>query len=747
MKLSNPLEMNDWTMSGFMLFSLSALVLLWITFGLNSSGFQIPLFQQVAGCTCLLFIPGMAILRILRLHKLGSVETPLYAIGISISVVIFAGLLLNELAPAVGINDPFSALHIILAMSGLIVALCIASYWRDKDFASPKRLHAGILSPGVLSLLLLPFLSIFGAYLVNNYGIDWLILLMLICIGIVVLVVSVRRNINTSIYPLAIFMISLSLLLSNALISRYLWGWDVFTEARVVNSVVSYAVWNPSYALSSYATAATEVARYNPVLSLSILAPALSQIGNIDTTSLFKIVYPIIFSLVPVALYQLFRKQTSNIVAFLASFFFMSTLTFSVEMPSIARQEIAELLLVLVLLLIFNKTFRTQTKAFLLILFSGTMIVSHYGIAWLFMIQLIAVLILLFLADSNFSRRVARRLAGSIPALEATAEEGSSTYSIRKNGTLTATFVFLFAAMALAWYGYTEKALLLGDLFQKSGDVIAPDFATLGAQLAQNFESNLTLIGLIAARLNTVATVLIALGVIAVFVQRRRMPFDKAYLAFVVTSCGLAILVYALPALYVIWNSSRLQEIYTILLAPFLILGVMALFRIPRLITKTYGRSRDLESKAYPATAVFLVILLLFNIGFVSALANEPIMSPSLFHEDIPMFVHPNDLAGAKWLGAATTEKRVYADYFSLAILLAYSNIPPEKLQVLNDFNNPKTTYPIYVGSSQATSTEFYSNPSNVRLLGRPVIQSPEFTGNLSKIYDSGCAIYTTPAK
>jgi uncharacterized membrane protein len=746
MKLSNPLEMNDWRIRGFLLFSFSALGLLWITFALDSNGLHIPLLQQGAGCVCLLFIPGIAILRILHLHKLGSVEAPLYAVGISISVVIFSGFALNEFAPRFGIPDPLSALHLILFMSGLIVALCIASYWRDKDFASPTQLNKDILSPGRLSLLLLPFLSIFGAYLVNNYEINWLILLMLLCIGIVVLATCSRRNIDGSLYPLALFVISLSLLLSNTLISRYLWGWDIFWEARFVDSVVSSAVWNPLYAAFYGASSATAVARYNSVLSLSILAPALSQIGNFDTTSLFKIVYPAIFSLVPVALYQLYRKQTSDIVAFLASFAVISTLTFVVEMPSIARQEIAELFLALILLLIFNNTFRTQTKTFMLILFSGTMIVSHYGISWLFMIQLIAVFILLFLADSNFSRRVAKRLVGSIPALEATTEGGSSTYSIREHSTLAATFVILFAAIACAWYAYTENALLFSDFFQRSAGIVNSDWVASGVQMAQQVGSH-TLLGVLATRLNTVAMLLIALGVIAVFVQRKRMGFDKTYLAFTVTACGLAILVVGVPALYVIWNSSRLQHLYMFFLAPFLILGVMMVFRLSHLIIKKYGGSRDLESKAYPVAAVFLVILLLFNTGFVFALAHEPIMSPSLFHEEIPMFVHPNDLAGAKWLGAATRGDYVYGDYFSLAILAAYSNIPIEKLQALSYDTDPHTAYPIYVCSSQATSSEFYSNPDNLALLGRPVIESPAFTANLSRIYDSGCVIYGAPAK
>ncbi|MGZ4928906.1 MAG: DUF2206 domain-containing protein [Halobacteriota archaeon] len=739
MKLSNPLEMNDWGIHSFLLFSFFVLALLWAMFALNSSGVQVPLIQQVAGCTCLLFIPGIAILRILRVHKLGSVETPLFAIGLSILVVIFSGLLLNMLGPALGISDPFSAPHLILTMSAVTLALCITSYWRDKDFASPTQLSKDVLSPSVLSLILLPFLSVFGTYLVNNYEINWVILLMTVCIGVVVLVFASRTFSDTSIFPLAIFTISLALLLSNTLVSRYLWGWDVFTEARVANLVVSNAVWDPSYALSSSVGA---IPRLNSVLSLSILAPALTQICNINVTTLFKIVYPIIFSLVPVVLYQLFRKQTSNIVAFLASFYFMCIATFFLEMPSLARQEIAELFLALVLLLIFNKTFRSSTKIFLLILFSGSMIVSHYGITWIFMLQLLAVLILLFLADSDFLRRVSRRLLGSTPSIEATASVRSSTSSTRKDSTITAAFVFLFVAMAYAWYAYTERSLLLADFIRSIINVTGSDLvSSFGTQAASKLQSAPTLLEAINDRLNTVGSLLIGLGVIAAFIQRKRLTFDKEYLAFAITSCGLAVLVFALPLLHIIWNASRLQHLYLIILPPFLVLGVMAVFGIPRFATKTHGRFNDLESKAYPVTAVFLVILLLFNTGFIFALAHQPVvLSPSMFHDEIPMFVHGQDLAGATWLGTANNKDSVYADSFSQGILLAYSNLSTERLQSLSQGHYGKTKAMIYVGSSQAKSTEYYVK--NAALLGWPVIQSPEYTGRLSKIYDSGSAIY-----
>jgi uncharacterized membrane protein len=768
MKLSNPLEMNDWRISSFMLFSFSALALLWITFILNSNGFQIPLFQQVAGCICLLFIPGIAVLRTLRLHKLGSIETPLYAIGISISVVIFAGLLLNTVAPLAGINNPLSPFHLILVFSGIIVALCIASYRRDKDFAAPTQLPTDKLSPRLLSLLLLPFLSIFGAYLVNYYEINWLILFMLIGVGIVVLAISLRSEAGGSTYALAIFVISLSLLFSNALISRYLWGWDVYVEAYVANQVINSAVWNPA-TIASGSGFSGGGAQYNSVLSTALFAPIVSQIGNINITSMFKIVYPVLYALVPVALYQLFRKQTSDIVAFLSSFFFVSILEFSTEMLSLPRQELAELFLVLVLLLIFNKTFRTSTRAILLVLFSGSVVVSHYGVAYLFMIQLIAVFILLFIADNGFLNGIRRKLVRNNPASESTTA-GSATSRLRKKSAITAVFVLMFVTMTFMWYIYTAGGLVFGTFLNTVVNTITADFfssasaqlaakvhAPQAARAAAKLQTGEALLILITDRLNTFTTLLVLLGVAVAFVQRKRLRFEREYLAFALTSCGLVILTFTMPTFFLAFNGSRLQHFSLIVLAPFCIVSIVTLCRVPRLIMRTGDASFEPGRKSYIVASVFLVILLLFNVGFVSAVTSQPMNYPvpALFHEQFSLlFLNSQDLAGAKWLGSAYAEDAVYGNYSSVMALLAYGNVPPAKTLLLSPGGPQKSTlsypggpqinmtYAIYVRSSDIAYMEKSGESS--QQLAADGLPSTQFTATLNKVYDSGCAIYVT---
>ena len=97
------------------------------------------------------------------------------------------------------------------------------------------------------------------------------------------------------------------------------------------------------------------LSQYNGMLSVVALAPIYSLISSLDLVWVFKLVYPVIFALVPVGLYQIFRRQLNDKVAFLSCFFFMSFAPFYVQMTTLARQEVAELFFVLLILLLVSK--------------------------------------------------------------------------------------------------------------------------------------------------------------------------------------------------------------------------------------------------------------------------------------------------------------------------------------------------------------------------------------------------------
>jgi uncharacterized membrane protein len=137
------------------------------------------------------------------------------------------------------------------------------------------------------------------------------------------------------------------------------------------------------------------------MLSIVVLAPFYHLVGGIELTWVFKIVYQLIFCLVPLGLYVLYKKQTNDKIACMACMFFMFLVTFFTEMQGLARQEIAELFLVLIMLLLMDADLDRRIMSFLVILFGIGLIVSHYGPSHIYLIVFAISMILFVLLTSS----------------------------------------------------------------------------------------------------------------------------------------------------------------------------------------------------------------------------------------------------------------------------------------------------------------------------------------------------------
>ena len=146
------------------------------------------------------------------------------------------------------------------------------------------------------------------------------------------------------------------------------------------------------------------------MLSVTILPTIYSSILNMNITWIFKIVYPLIFALVPAALYLLWRGKFGAAVAFISVFLLMSQITFYTELLALARQMIAEVFFVLLFLVLFSKSLRTKNAKILFVIFSFGVIVSHYSIAILsaFFISL------MWLLESHFIKKPTMHLSLSM---------------------------------------------------------------------------------------------------------------------------------------------------------------------------------------------------------------------------------------------------------------------------------------------------------------------------------------------
>ena len=717
----NPLLMNDWPRKRTLITVLTLQFLVWALVGLDAAGVQIPLLRGLVASVYLLFVPGMLVLRALRLHQLGGVRTPLFAVGLSLATVMGTGLLMTTLYPLLGFERPLALVPVVMTQGVIITFLAVLSYWRDcgptEDAIIDRR---DVLTPSVLALCVLPFMSIIATYAMNAYGSNLLLLALIIIIAITALWISTSASFPKELYPLAVFVIAVALLYHASLISSYVWGWDIQQELYTANAVLNNAQWNVHV-----------IGATNAVLSVTLLAPLISIVSGVSVVWIFKTIYPLLFALVPVGLFVVFQKQTSDRIALLASFFVTFLFTFFTEMPSLARQEIAELFLVLLLIVLVDKRVGSEGKAPLYALcaiFAASVVVSHYALAFIFIAYLVVAWLLLFLVDNPAMRRLHTAAHSEPPA---------KPWS-RPKRMLTLPFILLFAAFTVAWYATLGSAALAGDIapvLTKVGYTLlsplnvlfaigigavayvcalvivyvlvtraqrkAPTLLRLFGALAVVLSASLVLAryhGILVNELLQIGTrsplhevvellyllglLLIILGLAALALRRCRLTFDQEFVALALASLAILMTAVVFPMLALTIDTTRLYQISTLLLAPFCVTGALLIGGVPgRLRAKP--RERTGVSVAYKLVAALFVIMLLFGTGLVYEVTRQDPTSFFLNDSiDAPRF-NAREVAGAQWLYAMKAAALpVHADAYrdllwtSLDFNYSWGNIP-----------------------------------------------------------------------
>ena len=657
MQINNPFQMNDWEIENFLKVVLAIQITVWGAMWLDAIGIQIPIIRQLVGFIYLTFIPGILILRILQLHKLGNIETLLYTVGLSIATLMFTGLLMNTIYPIFGISKPISIVPLIITISVVVLVLCVLCYMRDNDFSDPSFIDVGdVLSPPILFLCLVPFLSIFGTYLMNFYQNNIILLFLIIIIAIIVLLIAFDKFSPKNLYPLAVFIIAISLLYHRSLISMYIWGYDIQFEHYLCSLIKMNGIWDSTVCML-----------YNSMLSITMLAPIYSIVQNMEITWVFKIIYPVIFALVPLGLYRVFQKQTNDKIAFLSCFFFVSLFTFYGEMLALARQQIAELFLVLLILLMINKNMNKTKRSFLFIVFGISLAVSHYGISYIYMFCLISSWLILVSGEnpamqklrndfhSKFGRYKSEKLASNPKSLKI------------EYRTISSTFVLLFVVFTLTWYMYVSSSSPF-NVIVHIGDHIASTIFTdfLNPEAAQGIghilEGTVSPLHSVTKYLHLLSQFFIFVGVITLMLNRKEMKFEREYVAFSYINFAICFAGIAVPYFASSLNTTRLYQITLIFLAPFCVIGGITAFRMLSKVVRASWTNKSVRN-AFKALSVFLAIFLFFNSGWVYEVTKDHPSSISLNNSIGGLRNNVQEVSGVKWLSEVKINKScVYGD-------------------------------------------------------------------------------------
>lgn len=671
-------RVNSWEIKKFIRIVLAIQLAVLVLVSLAALGFDVPILRQIVGFLFLTFVPGLLILRLLKLHRLGAIETLLYSVGLSIAFVMFTGFFMNMLYPLIGISRPISILPVIITITFIVLILCAIVYKRESagkeslPYNNPIR-WSELLSPPVLFLLMLPVISALGAYLVYLQHGNTVLLLLLALIALTTVLVAFGKFILVKLYPLALVTIGIALLWHWSLVSPGFFGYDIHLEYMAQSQVLSNSSWD-------YSIPGT----VNAMLSIVMLAPIYSLILNLDTVWIFKIIYPLFFSLVPLALFQAYRKQTGDKIAFLTAFFFMSMPVFFSEMMQLARQQIAELFLALAILLFVSKEMATLKKATLLIIFSLSIVVAHYGLSYIYILYLLTALPLLFLWRSTTARglweRIAARFSKFRHRVSITHQPPKLKSEPPPRSTLTATYVILFIVFCLAWYMYATSGSIFGAVVRVGDHIyntLTADFFLLEAR-DPHITQALALTPMrareieweIARVIQYVTQVFIVVGIIGLIANWRKTKFYPEYAVLSLVSMGLIAICIIVPHFASKLNMSRIYHITLFFLAPFFILGGIATFRW---LFRMLRLRQLLDDHAFLKLVVIFVIIpyFLFTTGFIFQLsgATPGSMALALYQADW-LISTDAEAQACQWAGNnIESNVKIYADRFGIFML------------------------------------------------------------------------------
>lgn len=636
---------------------------------------DIPLLRQLLGFLILTTLPGLLILQIIKLNEIGSTEKFVLSIGLSVSFLMFFGLLLNNLSLSLGYETPLATIPLLISFNLAFIVLAIIGYKINKtSILSLPDINLSTSEKAFLIVpVIFPALSIFGMHVMKTTDNNIILMFLLFLIPIYVASVCFcNHEFPKRLYPVVIFLIGISLLLLMSLRSNHIIGVDIHQEYYFFQTTLNNLHWS-----------VFGHSMLDACLAISLLPTIYQSILNISAEFLYKILYSLLFSISPLIVYILSKKYIGEFYGFLASCFFMFQQYFLLA-EFYSRTVTALLFFALAMLVIFNDKIDSLKKRILFIVFMASSMVSHYSTTYIFFFIML----------------------GTSIGLEIL----SKKYTVKKVVSLTTTI--LFFVLIFLWYSQvTEVAFNYGVLF------IENTLSNLNKFFVEEMRSSsvqsLTGEGIgeksipytIQFVLTWVTFIFIGIGLITLIRRYKEMSFpeldfkkpdflkDKfevGYFIIALGCAGLLVTMVVLPFVSIGYGMIKLYAFATTILSLFFVIGVVTV-------------SRRLKVRAYLIILMVLIPHFLCVTGVTYQIFGVPysIVLNSEGKQYDMYYMHDKESHGAMWLGnyAELENIKIHTDWYGQRRLISQAGFLPSTIsrQTLTDERNRELLGYIYL--------------------------------------------------
>jgi uncharacterized membrane protein len=648
-----------------------------------------------------ILLPGFLLSRILRIKRLSFWEHLFIIVGISIAFLEIGGLLLNILLPLLGVKDPLALQPLLLDFTLYTLLLFLFAWIRTQPFTVhlpvPSCLPQRLILKTFLYVLpvLFPILATLGAIRLNNGGSNILTLILLGAIaGYTLLLVFLYQKITGNLYAYALFFIGMASLFTTSLRSWFITGHDIEREFYVFQLTNTHHLWSMAWYQDAYSAC----------LSITILPTVLTNLLAIPDSSVYKLLFQILFALSPVMVFFIVRNYTLPVLAFLSAFFFMAFPTFFNDMPMLNRQEIGFLFFGLALYMLLLSDLPLVTRRILFVLFALGVIISHYSTNFVLLLLVIFVyisahiiswpltknlfafvvakspirlqntfpqkvfltlpLILLLFAmtyfwntlythsSSHTGSVIVQVISSIFVKSNANDKSGDLAYSLfphYTNDPQTQLQTYIAGVKESAQSGISEKSIA-SEFYSKSITDNYPSYLVPQEQIAPTlFGAWLTSLSIpvfaIQAELRSASAsfmqIFVIVGLIAIVFTKNKKQLDLNYLLLCFGSLLLLAVITVLPALSAEYGVLRMFQQLLFLLSLPIVLGVCSLFFFAK------------EQKRILFTGIVAIFFFLNLTGFLSHLTGEYYPQMTLDNAGLyyrAYYVHTSDVLAMTWL-------------------------------------------------------------------------------------------------